>query len=654
MQWLGKKNLLIIFIAFSLLSIPILTIPVEGCKNIIAVGDATGGEYNLLLKVRDPSRPGLQVLCIVPRGYDYTYHHPWSGSHMSFKVKHRFIGVATRGDTPPAIVKAGMALSDAGLAYGDADTMSNWKNPTKYAWDDFDWIRYACQSADNEEEAVFLMTVDAVDNLHASAVSENLFIVGPQKAYVVEADAFHYSIREINDDVIVMSNYPKDLWKTQVHRKLPISSSFDTVKERYVRKGGVLRLGSLYGIRVIDIGDNWVDVKQTPSLKIIDKGIRVTGRKTRIHVGERKTVGDFSVELLENNDNRAKIRVSYKFKAWENKLMDIIEPRYGFITVRDLMNWSRLNSSDLDGLRGMCEKNYMFESAMIYKIPYKNHRIMSSGWFAANHACSSIYIPVHICDTKIYKPYMSGEAAKISLELLKTYGYNQKLMSSFSRTENVFLNEMKNIEELAAVLVDDKHDEKKESKISDLLTTIDIGMQKQALLTEQIWVETSKMPREKKQRTIDVIKNIWSKNYSLSLETMENATYKLMEILDGDDAIIVDKIIDIILSICRSWIDAAKDIGKNVLSAERNYCIGLDLVEKKMYEPGFEYLQKSFRQSNDLLMNKIYDEQTNQGYIRNTGEDIASLDARGKLALIAVLSAVSFIAIIAITTRKRN
>ena len=46
-----------------------ISIPVLGCKDIIACGNSTAGDYNLLLKVRDPSRPGLQVLTIVPENY---------------------------------------------------------------------------------------------------------------------------------------------------------------------------------------------------------------------------------------------------------------------------------------------------------------------------------------------------------------------------------------------------------------------------------------------------------------------------------------------------------------------------------------------------------------------------------------------------------
>ena len=56
----------------------VLSCTTKGCKDIVACGDSTAGDYNLLLKVRDPSRPGVQVLCIVPEGYEYTYHHPWT------------------------------------------------------------------------------------------------------------------------------------------------------------------------------------------------------------------------------------------------------------------------------------------------------------------------------------------------------------------------------------------------------------------------------------------------------------------------------------------------------------------------------------------------------------------------------------------------
>ncbi len=67
----------------------------NACKVIVAVGDSTEGNYNLLLKVRDPSRLGFQVLTIVNQGYGYSYHHPWTGKEMQFLVNQSYIGTVT-------------------------------------------------------------------------------------------------------------------------------------------------------------------------------------------------------------------------------------------------------------------------------------------------------------------------------------------------------------------------------------------------------------------------------------------------------------------------------------------------------------------------------------------------------------------------------
>ena len=183
-----------LLLAFLLLII--LAPGVLGCKVIVAMDEVTAGDYNLLLKVRDPSRPGLQVLGKVEVGYRYEYHTPWTGQPIEFTVEHAFLGVATRGDTPPNVFKPGMSLSDAGIAYGDADLPSYWINPSPYAWDDFDWIRYACQNASTEQEGVDLL-VDVVE-MHAPRIPENLFLVGPNEGYVVEATAYHYDITNID------------------------------------------------------------------------------------------------------------------------------------------------------------------------------------------------------------------------------------------------------------------------------------------------------------------------------------------------------------------------------------------------------------------------------------------------------------------------
>ena len=176
-----KNSRKVIAIIILILYFPIMfSSTVLGCKDIIACGDSTDGDYNLLMKVRDPSRPGLQVLCIVPDNYEYEYYHPWSGEKIVFKVDNKYIGVASKDDVIPNIVKAGMTLTDKGLAFGDADTNSNWINPSRYAWADFDWIRYSGESADDIDEAVMLLTEVVVNNYHATGVSEYLFVVGPK------------------------------------------------------------------------------------------------------------------------------------------------------------------------------------------------------------------------------------------------------------------------------------------------------------------------------------------------------------------------------------------------------------------------------------------------------------------------------------------
>ncbi len=589
---IGHRLLSIIF-AILFFSNIFLTYNVEACKDIMACGNATAGEYNLLLKVRDPSRPGLQVLCIVPDGYEYTYRYPWTGKPLKSKVMHKSIGVATKGDTIPNIVKAGMTLTDAGLAFGDADTDSRWINPTKHAWDDFDWIRYAYETADNEDQATSLLTKDAVTKMHATGVSENLFVIGPKKGVVIEADAFHYIIKEFENGIVVMSNYPKELWKTQRINTFLISRSFNTVVEKYVRNRGAVRLNSLYGIRIVEIGDGFICVKPIFFLHALRSSS--LGVITKINLGERKTVGYFSVELLDIDGNKAKVRVSNKFKAWEEKILEHIQSRYGSITLKDMINWSRLHAEDLDDLRPMCQDFYEFETVAIYKIPNQNYEIMSSGWYSPNHACSSIYVPFHICNTDIYDHYETGEAAELSLNLLKKYGHGE-LEASFSYTEEVFLNEIEVAEQITMDRIDDAQ------VISDFLTTIDISMQKQAFITEEIWLEISEISNQQdRQAVIEIIDSIWYKNYSTSLKKMKNSINDIKRLSNN----ILNKICDIGLNICKSRIDAANALGKKCPSSIEIYNEANQLIKKGDYELGFDFIYEAFNQCDILIKGQI-------------------------------------------------
>jgi hypothetical protein len=514
-----KRKTLLCFFVFILLCSVIIAPIGKSCKDIVITPAATAGEYSLFLKVRDPSRSGLQVLCRVLKGTQYTYHYPWTGKPFDSIVNHTYIGVATQGDTLPNIVKAGMVLTDAGLAFGDADTLSRWINPTKNAWDDFDWIRYACQTAGNEDEAISLLTSKTVDQLHATGVSENLFVVGPQKAVVIEADALRYTIQDI-PDVLVMSNYAKDLWRTQQIRSLPIASSFDAQKETLVRRGTVVHLGSFCGVTIRAITPFVITAQVFPVFAFKNSEFN---KEVTISLGTRGTVGPYSVRLFEINGNTARISLSNAMYSWEQELQEQIKPMIGNITIQDMIRWSRLHSIDLEGLRPMCEDQNTYEAAMIYKIPMEHTNLLSSGWFAANHACSSIYIPIHICDDDFYDPYETGEAAALSLALLQKYGHGN-ITSLCQSVENVFLFENEINEALAHLMIH------ADINISSFLTELDNGMQEQAFLTEQLWLSAPNISR-------GIIQDIWKENYTMTQQNIQRAITLLTCPLGSDASI---------------------------------------------------------------------------------------------------------------------
>jgi hypothetical protein len=573
-----------------------LSYNVSACKDIVACGDSTEGEYNLLMKVRDPSRPGLQVLCIVPKGYEYEYHDPRTGKTISYTTNQKYIGVATQDDVIPNIVKAGMALSESGIAYGDADSVSGWINYRRFAWDDFDWIRYACQAAETEKQAVELLTKDVVDEMHANGVSENLFVLGPNTGYVIEADAYRYNIKEIQNGIAVMSNYPKELWKTQILRKLPISRSFDTVVEKTVRKYGVVRLGSLNGIRIISIEDDRIYVKPISLVhKIMTKNI---GTVTEISVGEAKTVGNFRVNLEYIEGKKAHLSVKNVYNAWEEKLLEYIEYKNGSIAASDMIKWSRLHEEDMDYLRPLCEDNFDYEAVTIYKIPNQFYETLSMGWFAPNHACSSIYVPFHICNDDIFEPYETGDAAQLSLDLLNNYGHDY-LSNSFAKTEEVFFNEIESVEEISKDLLFNRND------ISDFLTIIDTSMQKQAYLTQEIWLRANMHSDEELIKNI--IDDLWENDYKTSLTNMKNAILNLKTIPNSNS--FVDKIKDMALEICKSKIDSAESIGKQIEKPKELYNDAKQLILQHDYSNGFYKLSQSYTES-DKIIREVIPEKT--------------------------------------------
>lgn len=548
----------------SLLLIIFLLIPgVHACKDIIATHDATAGDYSLLLKVRDPSRPGLQVLCMVNEGYSYTYHHPWSGKDIQFITNQKYIGVATEGDIPPNDIKVGMALNEAGIAYGDADVPSYWVNPSPNAWDDFDWIRYSCQNASNEEEAVNYL-IDVVE-MHAPGVAENLFVVGPNKSYIIEADALHAHVREVNG-AAVMSNYPKELWSSVLLKKVFISSSFDKTFEGEVRRGSAIRLGSLLGVKVLSIENELITARQIPF-----------GETVTIREGEGKKVGTFYVQLLKCYGRTAKINVRNEYYAWENEMIQHIQKQYGLITLQDMMNWSRLHSSDLKNLRGMCEEEE--KCAMIFKISNTNSGVTNMGWFAPDQ-CAAIFVPIHIASEDIAFQYQTGEAAELAKTLLRSFGHG-KLSHHFQKVEQVFIIENENIENFVL--------SKNEANASIILTLSDIEMQNQAYLMQEIYLKASDTERK-------MAIQLWENDYASTLKNMEKNAFFFQENIKKSIALIAS-------SISKGRAEIAKRI-INDDSAMRKWEQGNTLLSKENYEKSISHFVDSYEKANVALFNE--------------------------------------------------
>jgi len=548
----------------AILSLFLLLAPgAMACKDIIATDDATVGNYSLLLKVRDPSRPVLQVLCMVNNSYEYDYHTPWTGKDMHFITQHKFIGVATKDDVPPNTVKMGMAFSDAGIAYGDADVPSYKINPTRNAWDDFDWIRYACQNSSSEDDAVDHLV--EVVGMHAPSVAENLFVVGPGKAYIMEANALNYAVRQISG-VEVMSNYPKSLWNRYFLKKAFIASSFDRTFEGTVRRGRVVHLGAILGIKVVDVSGDGVVVKQVPF-----------GDRAEIGKGKSRVVGFFNVEVADCTGRKADLRVSYEYFAWENEMMRRLQSKYGSLTAEDMMNLSRLGSSELGGMRGMCEGNN--EAAMIFKIPRGNPS-MSMGWFAPDQ-CSGIFVPVHIADTGILPAYENGGAAEAAERLLEKYGHGN-ITSDCRRVERVFIKENGRVEELAGNGGEGYGDK----DLSRILTISDRGMQQQAILMQEIFLSAGNGD----------VSALWNTDY---LETIRNIRDVICG-MDGDEKAIRTKLAYVASSIARARAEMAAAAGKG--GGAMSECEdGERLIGEGRYDEGLDHLVKAYESADSEL-----------------------------------------------------
>jgi hypothetical protein len=222
---------------------------------------------------------------------------------------------------------------------------------------------------------------------------------------------------------------------------------------------------------------------------------------------------------------------------------------------------------------------------MVFKVPIEHANLLSSGWFAANHACSSIYVPVHIYDDDFYDPYETGEAATVSLSLLKKYGHGN-VTSLCESVENVFLFENELNELLAHQMIH------LDLNITPFLTTLDKGMQEQAFLTEQLWLGAPNVSR-------GIIENIWMGNYTLSLQRMQQ-TVSVIKNLPGMETSI-SIIGEIALSICKSRIETAATQGRNWIEYEQGYTAAHHYFMSGDYTTGFAILHHIFDSCDSVI-----------------------------------------------------
>ncbi len=549
--------------------------PVHACKAIVAVDDSTAGDYNLYLKVRNPTRPGLQVLCLVEEGYEYSYHHPWTGRPMHFQVEHGFIGTTTRGDAPPNITKAGMVLTDNGIAYGDVDILLFHINPIiPNAWDDFDWLRYAYERADNETQAKDMLTKEAVDQLHASMMGEYLFVVGPEEAWLIESDAFHYRTTKV-EDVAVRSNYPVDLWEECSLNPYLIAPHFNSTFDGHVKVGDVVRLGRccLLGVQIMGVEDGYITVRDFP--------FGFESRK--IKADEGKKMGNFWVEYLGLEEGKPRIKMYYKYLEWESRMMEYVNSRYGDITPKDMMDWSRLQSDDLGGLRAVCEGGYEVDT--LYVLPKRYPELLSCLWFAPN-ACCSIYAPAHTCTLDILDPYESGEVHQVVSMLSNRYG-SRALMPIFDKPENVFLSENERIERIAlALLENDQCD-----LVPRLLTLSDKMIQTHAFEMEKMMLEITD------EDSMGIMDDLWRDDYAASFDGFAEAVQKV------EDERIKVLIVDLAKTAAYFKIEEAKLMNEKLAErAMREYEIGLGEIESGDYVDAIARLKNVFENADALLV----------------------------------------------------
>jgi hypothetical protein len=220
----------------------------------------------------------------------------------------------------------------------------------------------------------------------------------------------------------------------------------------------------------------------------------------------------------------------------------------------------------------MCEATYPYEGVAIYQIPSENYRFLSKGWFSANHACSSIYVPFHNSNTDIYQPYETGKAAELCLFLYQNH--SDELLPIIQSVEAVFLIENTFFDTWA------KQTTLSQDIISEVLTTVDTSMQEQAWIMQQLLYNISKLEGNQQQMLFNCSENLWNTNYTNSIESMGTILTKLSSL---HLTFVKESIIQLMQSTTMCHINILESTGQPVDGLIQLYEEGNYLLNQKQY-----------------------------------------------------------------------
>ncbi|MCK4614516.1 MAG: hypothetical protein KAU14_06920, partial [Thermoplasmata archaeon] len=485
---------------------------------------------------------------------------------------------------------------------------------------------------------------EAVHELHATEKGEALYVVGPEHAYVIEANANDAAVEEI-DDIYVRTNYAVQLWESAAPERYLYAPHFETRFDGWAAQGEVVKLGvdCAYGILIEDVGSDRVRIR----------AVHEDHESIDLNVGEVKTLSGFRVGLKEIDHHlipQAHITLCYHYLEWKERMEDIVMGEHGNITERHLMNWSRLQRDDLGGLRPMCEaSSHNHEAVAIYKIPDAYPGTMSSFWFTS-YSRSSIYVPVHLCVRDIHEPYRTGEACRLSKSVFELRG-NDGDTIPFEMAESVFIDENNYIEAMAFELLKKEQPE----MVPALLTSSDMMMQGHALLTLELHLRLGEIEEDGNGSLGNAIERIWRNDYIQSFEGLKEALSFIVQYSDttGEGSAsqeVLTNMTELLIAIADTAAEHAIQEAEcipggdreGVKEALKQYNKGKKNVEDGHFIEGMKKFEKSFRIARCVLNHEDY------------SHFIEESDDMSDVALYTILACVILLGVVMAYLKKRS